>query len=152
VAIELFGLNLNRGSNQPAPLRLDTIIQIPWSRNGPALQRVELRAQLIGAGLLEIIEDRQSLSPVVASGGLIAGGVVSVTEPHERGGLIGALTAGLAQVESAMVVHDRRPVAAEMMEYVAQAVPCVGCGRRVAEVQVEVQRPSTVVECLLVVT
>ena len=98
---------------------------------------MELGADDIGIGMVEVAEDGQGLLPGVARGGEVAGFVMGVAEVGEHVGLEVAVAEVPDQGEGPVVAGNGLRVVAEVMVGVAEAVP--GGGLPVAVVEVLVQ-------------
>src|ERR1700722_10894230 len=107
-------------------------------------------AGLVGARVVKVAEDGQGLVPGVAGGGVISGGVMTVSEAAEDVSLLAAVAEFLEETQGLLVAGDGVDGVAEMVMGVAEAVPCVGLTVVVAEFPMQVQGLLAVGQRLLV--
>src|SRR5215470_15760424 len=97
----------------------------------------EFGAELVGVGVVEVVEDGEGLVPGVVGGVVVAGGAVGVADADEGGGFVVAVAEVAAQGECVVVAGEGLGVVAEVVVGVAEAVPGVGLPVAVAEFLVQ---------------
>src|SRR5579859_1111673 len=80
-----------------------------------AVMDAELGADLIVVGVVDLLEDPQSLGPGPAGRGEIASAAVGVAEAVERVGLVGPVGILPGEVKGALVAGDGLRVVAELV-------------------------------------
>jgi hypothetical protein len=84
---------------------------------------VELDADLVGVGVVELLEDGQGLLPRGAGWVRVAGGVVGVTDVGEHLGFGAAIAEFPTEVEGVLVAGDGLRVVAKAVMGLAEDVP-----------------------------
>src|SRR6266511_2326518 len=97
----------------------------PASAGGVA-RVVELGADLVGVGVVDLFEDGQCSLPRVASRVDLAGGLVRLAEAGQRAGLVVAVAEVPVRDQGLLVVLGGLGVVPEVVVGVAEAVPRVG--------------------------
>src|SRR6185437_16748777 len=95
----------------------------PWSRRcAPAASRAGLASRLaepvpdvLGAGVVQVLEDVQGLPPGLAGRLGLARGQVGVAEPGQREGLVVPVGGPWPQLERDQVALDRAAVVAQVL-------------------------------------
>src|SRR5215813_3935414 len=90
---------------------------------GGGVEGGEFGADLLGVGVVELVEDGQGLLPGVAGGLGVAGGVVGVAEVGEEFGFVVAVAEAPDQVKGVLVADEGLGVVAKVVVGVAEAVP-----------------------------
>jgi hypothetical protein len=111
---------------------------------------MEFCADLVGAGVVEFVEDGQGVSPSEAGAVEVVGGVVGVAEVDDAVGLVVAVAEVVVQVDGVLVAGDGPGVVAEVLVGVAETVPRLGQTAAVIEFLVQSESLLAVDEGLLV--
>jgi hypothetical protein len=92
----------------------------------PGIQVAELPADLLGIGVIHLVQDRQGLPPGAAGGPWVGGIVAGVPEAGESAGVVVTVADGLPKAQRPIVGGDGLPVVAELMLGEADAIQAAG--------------------------
>jgi hypothetical protein len=99
---------------------------------GRSVRLLEFGAELVGVGVVELVEDDQGVLPGLVCGLGIAGGVVRVAEPGECVGFAVEVAEIPVQLEGVLVAGDCLGVVAEVVVGIADDLPCLSLSVEVA--------------------
>src|SRR5262249_14538994 len=126
------GLGCSCGSR--AAGLLSAVIGAPvGGLGGWAVEAGELDAELLGVGVVEVVEDGEGQLPGVAGSVVVACGVVGVADVGEGAGFFVPVAEVTVQGEGVVVAGDGVGVVAELVVGIAEAVPGSGLAVTVAE-------------------
>lgn len=113
-----------------------------WGLDCRLVELADGGAELVGVGVVEFVEDAQSVLPGGSGGVGIGGGVVCVAEMGEGGGFGVAVAEVAAQVNGVPVAGDGFVSAAEAAVGVAETVPGGGLPVAVADLLEQGEGPA----------
>ena len=103
---------------------------------------MELRAQLAGIRVVQLVEDGQGPLPALAGGLVVAGGLLRLAEVAQQVGLVVPGAEVTEDVQRLPVVRDRLVMLAEVMVGETDAVQRLGLAVAMADVAENAKRPS----------